>query len=278
MKIRAAQGELAMIALKTECREQRVISAHGEPGERKAGLRIIENFATGGTAPELKALSQSLRPVIHHKYFACGLLRVYDACILRVVNLDFPMECLEAMKLRRSADSCPLARQWLATRAPIIIRDYSRMLAPDPSVSLCSWPAAEGSVALHAQLDSTGTRGLLFCFGSVTPTETLDESLRYVTPFLFSALAKSFWSPTRTIDCRALTSREIEVIEWMYCGKTNEEIASLLNISVYTVKNHVQKILLKFSATNRTQAVLRAVDAGIVRNPNLIQRQFPAST
>jgi DNA-binding CsgD family transcriptional regulator len=267
-----------MIGLNTGRCEEHITPGIVDEKEREAGLRIIESLTSSGAVPELQSISHALRQVIHHKFFACALLRVYDAVILRVVNLDFPRDCLDAIKLRPGSDSCPLVRQWLSTHAPIIVRDVPRMLTPDRAVPLRSWPGSAGTVAVHAQLDSTGTRGLLFCFGSVAPSDTLDESLRYMTPFLFSALAKAFWAPTRSVDCRALTSREIEVIEWMYCGKTNEEIASLLSISVYTVKNHVQKILLKLSATNRTQAVLRAVDAGIVRNPDLIQRQTPAST
>ena len=257
--------------------EESSIADYEKPGEPEAGLRVIERLAREGGTFELKSISQSLRPILRYQYFACALLRVYDARILRVVNLDFPRECLDAIKLRTGTNACPLVKQWLSTRAPIIVRGASREMTLGPVAVSPQWPSAGGALAMHAQLDSTGTRGLVFCFGGVTTSPRLDESLRYLTPSLFSVLAKIFWAPIKTVDCRALTTREIEVLTWMHCGKKNDEIASLLNISIYTVKNHVQKILLKLSATNRTQAVLRAVAAGIVRGHDSGTQQPPSS-
>jgi len=44
-------------------------------------------------------------------------------------------------------------------------------------------------------------------------------------------------------------------------GKTNLEIAAALDISPFTVKNHVQRIFRKIGVTNRTQAAARYADA-----------------
>ncbi len=52
-----------------------------------------------------------------------------------------------------------------------------------------------------------------------------------------------------------LSAREAEILRWIALGKTNPEIGSILNISAFTVKNHVQRILKKLDVTNRTQAV-----------------------
>jgi DNA-binding NarL/FixJ family response regulator len=155
------------------------------------------------------------------------------------------------------------------------LRELTRLLALSKLEAVRSWPFLRGALALHAQLDSTGTRGLVFLFGNVAQESLIrcERTLHFLTPYLFSAVARTFWTPTRAVSLHPLTTREIEVIEWMYYGKTNEEIAGILNISVYTVKNHVQKILLKLSASNRTQAVLRAAEAGIVRYHDLAAKQ-----
>lgn len=56
-------------------------------------------------------------------------------------------------------------------------------------------------------------------------------------------------------DGRAvLTDRERQVLRLVAEGCTNEEIAGLLCISIFTVQNHVQNILRKLNARNRTQA------------------------
>jgi len=52
-----------------------------------------------------------------------------------------------------------------------------------------------------------------------------------------------------------LTAREIEVLNWIEKGKSNNEIAQILAISHLTVKNHVQSILRKLNVQNRAQAV-----------------------
>jgi two-component system, NarL family, nitrate/nitrite response regulator NarL len=62
----------------------------------------------------------------------------------------------------------------------------------------------------------------------------------------------------------ALTAREIEVLELMAEGLANKAIAARLGISDQTVKFHVAAILGKLDATNRTEAVRRAVRRGLV--------------
>jgi transcriptional regulator EpsA len=52
-----------------------------------------------------------------------------------------------------------------------------------------------------------------------------------------------------------LSPRELEILEWVGKGKTNQEIALILDISPYTVKNHLQHIFRKLDVLNRAQAV-----------------------
>ena len=60
-------------------------------------------------------------------------------------------------------------------------------------------------------------------------------------------------------SAQGVTVRERQVLAWMRQGKSNQEIGLLLGISALTVKNHVQKILRKLSASNRAQAVAQAM-------------------
>ncbi len=62
-----------------------------------------------------------------------------------------------------------------------------------------------------------------------------------------------------------LTAREIEVLRMLAVGHSNPEIAALLFISNETVKTHVSSILTKLAARDRTQAVIVAYEAGLVR-------------
>jgi DNA-binding NarL/FixJ family response regulator len=62
----------------------------------------------------------------------------------------------------------------------------------------------------------------------------------------------------------ALTPRERAVLEHLARGLTNKQIAAALGISERTVKFHVSSVFAKLDATNRTEAVTRAAQAGLV--------------
>jgi DNA-binding NarL/FixJ family response regulator len=62
-----------------------------------------------------------------------------------------------------------------------------------------------------------------------------------------------------------LTEREAEVVRLMAGGYSNREIAQVLGTAEGTVKNHVSSILAKFGARDRTRAVLKALETGVLR-------------
>lgn len=64
-----------------------------------------------------------------------------------------------------------------------------------------------------------------------------------------------------------LTSRELEVLYYLANGKSNKEISKCLNITIRTVKAHINSILAKLGASNRTEAVSIAIKKGIIKFP-----------
>jgi DNA-binding NarL/FixJ family response regulator len=61
-----------------------------------------------------------------------------------------------------------------------------------------------------------------------------------------------------------LTDRETEILRLMAGGYSNKEIASALNVAEGTVKNHVSNILSKMGVRDRTRAVLKALEGGLI--------------
>jgi DNA-binding NarL/FixJ family response regulator len=61
-----------------------------------------------------------------------------------------------------------------------------------------------------------------------------------------------------------LTPRETEILRLMTGGYSNREIASALQLSEGTVKNHVSNILGKLGVRDRTRAVLKAIEKGYI--------------
>jgi DNA-binding NarL/FixJ family response regulator len=80
---------------------------------------------------------------------------------------------------------------------------------------------------------------------------------RYLPPSMSQALA------SRMPDS-SLSNREREVLVLLAKGKSNKEIASQLGITEATVKCHVSVILMRLDASDRTQAVVIALQRGLI--------------
>jgi len=61
-----------------------------------------------------------------------------------------------------------------------------------------------------------------------------------------------------------LTPRELEVLKWCACGKSNWSIGEILSISEHGVDFHMRNILRKLDADNRITAVVKAIHGGLI--------------
>jgi DNA-binding NarL/FixJ family response regulator len=80
---------------------------------------------------------------------------------------------------------------------------------------------------------------------------------RYISPEIGRHLADH-------VSHSDLSAREREVLQHMFLGRSNKEIASKLDISEHTVNIHVKNILSKLGASGRTEAVTLALRKGIL--------------
>jgi DNA-binding NarL/FixJ family response regulator len=99
--------------------------------------------------------------------------------------------------------------------------------------------------------------------GLATALETLARGEVLAAPAVVAQVLASHRS-RRDRQRPHLTAREAEVLALLVEGLANKEIARELGISPNGVKVHVAKILAKLNATNRTQAVSRALEEGLV--------------
>ena len=99
-----------------------------------------------------------------------------------------------------------------------------------------------------------------------TPGERLgaDHPLASQSGEMGSESGGSGRSSAATEQIESLTPREIEVLTLLSQGQTNPQIAQNLEVSRGTVKIHVQHIISKLGVSDRTQAAVRAIEAGIL--------------
>ncbi len=61
-----------------------------------------------------------------------------------------------------------------------------------------------------------------------------------------------------------MSERELEVLKGIVEGLKDRDIADALHISEHTVRSHVKSVYRKLGVSSRSQAVARAVRAGII--------------
>ena len=124
------------------------------------------------------------------------------------------------------------------------------------------------SVLIHGTRDEREGYESLFVMLSIhaIPAEPANTAIRVLMPFIDVALRQVAQLPQQKKkiekslpgiheDTFGLSEREIQIMDWVAMGKTNSEIGSILNISGFTVKNHMQRIFQKLNVYNRAQAV-----------------------
>jgi len=67
-----------------------------------------------------------------------------------------------------------------------------------------------------------------------------------------------------TVSAEALTPREGEVLVLVADGRSSKDIAGLLDLSLNSVRNHVQHLLVKLNAHSKLEAVAKARDRGLL--------------
>lgn len=148
------------------------------------------------------------------------------------------------------------------------------------------------SVMVHGVRDARGRHDCIYIFMNSDPCvapKALDH-LRIMLPFVDMVVRQVEHLPCQSMEdvppremeiadepeCMApdlqLSIREMEIMDWVRMGKTNYEVGKILNISTFTVKNHLQRIFRKLDVTNRAQAVseVRRISTAIEEAPAIL--------
>ena len=135
---------------------------------------------------------------------------------------------------------------------------HVRRIDADARVLVLS--AFEGDADIHAALEA-GAQG--YVVKNVTGEELI--------PAINAVASGRRWIPHEVAQrlkshhsYEELTARELDVLNEVARGLANKEIADTLGISEHTTKGHLKLILAKLRVADRTQAVIAAVQRGII--------------
>lgn len=143
-----------------------------------------------------------------------------------------------------------------------VLRELSASNALPPTLILTTFEDADVVLegiragARGFMLKDVSYEQLISAIRAVAAGETVFQPA--VTQRLLRAVRRN---PERTEE---LTEREREVVRLMAGGYSNKEIAHALGTAEGTIKNHVSSILGKLGARDRTRAVLKALESGLL--------------
>jgi DNA-binding NarL/FixJ family response regulator len=114
-------------------------------------------------------------------------------------------------------------------------------------------------------LKKTSSEGFLRAVrGALAGETTLPRHLTTRLIKEYTQLVNQPPQPAPVYDSPTLTSREIQVLQSIASGASNQQISEQLGISLYTVKSHVRNLISKLGAENRWQAANIAQQMGLL--------------
>ena len=139
-----------------------------------------------------------------------------------------------------------------------------------PVLVLTTFPDDEALIAAMR----AGARGYLLKDVSldqlVDAITTLAGGGTIIQPSVTEALVRQLAGTSADVDPvglapEPLTARETEVLRLLSGGYSNREIAAAMFLAEGTIKNHVSAVLLKLGVRDRTRAVLRGLELGLIQ-------------
>lgn len=121
--------------------------------------------------------------------------------------------------------------------------------------------------AAHCGGGSVGMLSFARSAGAITRSEMRGKcaAMGQFAQYLHAVMAELLL-PRHVQECLAeITMREKEVLSWTAEGKTAFEIAKILSLSERTVNFHVNNVVAKLGASNKTHAAAKAVALGLLR-------------
>lgn len=178
----------------------------------------------------------------------------------------FPLDIWHSILAQKTSAPFPLFRNWVAKRKPIILGEISENTAAREETASHIRRSEVQALLLHGALDPSDSRGIMLV--AINPMRTnsaqIGSWLEVILPKLYRIVSslpsdqrnpsgKLGTSPEKPSD-RHLSVAEQQVLKWLSQGKTNWEIAMILNRSENTIKHQVASIFTKLNVTTRAQA------------------------
>ena len=245
--------------------------------DRERFAEVVESSFAVGSRHQFFVWTQSaLQALVPHEILICGIEdgsrqgmavhRFSASRYFRQEQFDVVSDPVTGLmpRLLAAAESC---------RGPVIFCPVDSATGYDADLE--SLITVNELKNMAAQL-VTGTRGKVEAFYvfsrvPVALDRRLEHVIELLVPHIHIALLRVLATEREATGSsaqrsgRIITPRQEEILNLIKAGKTNSQIAELLDCSPWTIKNHIQAILRKLDSNTRTHALARAMSLGILR-------------
>lgn len=188
-----------------------------------------------------------------------GSLVSYD-----IINVSYPEEWLDLYKKNDFYKIDPISKENFTNfKLQFWTDTYKKWDYPIEFISAAKDFNINNGYAFGVR-NLKGTEGSIFSIAGKFKDHTRHRFiLDNLTPHLHNAF-NTVLSLSMNKASFDLSTREIEILNWIKQGKSTWDISAILTISERTVKFHVNNIMLKLDAVSRTHAVAIALSAGLI--------------
>ncbi len=261
------------------------------PAQVESLIRLLESSVDVKRRYQFYLWTQGdLQRLVPHKLAVCGAYEAQQRDLAFHVLNAIPMtpEVVATLSDVRSPLVGTVMNEWIKGQGMPLWVDVAQLAHQDASAQGLL-DSGYACLLVHAVSRPGRAHEIetFFMFGTPggEPDALVAHSLHLFLPYLHSIYARVFTNECemtssgrsnryagqlgaeRPPTASHLTEREREILRWVRDGKSNQAIAEELGISALTVKNHVQKILRKLGASNRAQAVAKALMMNVFNTP-----------
>lgn len=253
--------------------------------EKKLFVKLAGDALDVTSTDEFKVWTQtSVRKLFPHEMLIAGVAQ-RNGTRVDVDGLlfaGFPLAFLDAVTARHGTFVCPTLVNWFKQGRPQLFEPNKRLDSAQISELSTEFDSFNlKNVAAHGVVDISGGNAIYFSFSQIPEKLNARHAnmLELLVPHLHHAYVRATISPVSLDQLPSaaakrrslgwshglgLSARELQILYWLCAGKSNDEIAHILNRARNTIKHQVSDIFAKLNVRNRNEAVTFAVRVGIL--------------
>lgn len=245
--------------------------------DREHFSEVVENSFVIGSRQQFFVWSQSsLQALLPHEILICGIEdgsrqgmamhRFSASRYFRDEHFACIADPLTGLKPRLTAVT-------EGSRDSIVFSPCERARPADAELAALVADNELKNIAAQLVMGTSGKVEALYGFARIPVAldARLGHIIELLTPHIHNAFLRVLATEREVSSSgsqrggRLVTPRQEEILSLIKQGKTNAEIALLLECSPWTIKNHIQAILRRLGSTTRTHAISRAMSLGILK-------------